>query len=215
MGLPMIRNVLSAVAIAWAALSVGAAQAASPSSSVERPSAPTVGVGIGSSLEPWVLSHAVVAVPIDRGGLRIRVTDRFTVAPSFVHSRWEHDWPTDTSEDATHKYTHQEVQGAVRWVAGSRGPMDLVVFGGGSMGRSLTQALPKTRHEASFYESWLSLHGGLGVEAFIRPQWSVGLDAEMKLYSSERAQSSVEEARDLELHLGWKPGVVTSTSLYF
>jgi hypothetical protein len=183
---------------------------------VERPDALTVGVGIGSSLEPWVLSHSVVAIPIDRGGLRLRITDRLTLAPGFVHSRVARDHEGDADGSASSfALSRQELQASVRWVAGSRGPMDLVVLGGADVGRSLLESDKGNSGTGPFYETWLGMRGGLGIEAFVRPQWSVGLDAEMNLYTSDRYKGANSEQRDTQLSLGWAPGVVASTYLYF
>jgi len=191
------------------------AEAGKTAPAVERPEGPTVGVGVGSSLEPWLTPEAAMAVHIDRGGLRLRLTDRLTVAPGFVHSRWERSADEGGLGDRSLALKQQELQASVRWVAGSRGPMDLVLLGGGDLGRSVTSVEDSSARPGRSGQSWLGLRTGLGIEAFVRPQWSVGLDAEMQVFNADRSETPARSERSSTLRLGWAPGVSASTYLYF
>jgi hypothetical protein len=178
----------------------------------ERPKGPTVGVGVGSSLEPLYTQMDVVTVPIDRAGLRLRLGDRWTLAPELVYRS---DVIVSVSGETDYERQALGVATGVRWVANSRGPMDLVVLASAEAGRG-TQTFterPFKPENLAFFT--VEVGGGLGIEAFLRPQWSVGLDAQMTLYAHEGVKRPSGPTRDTTLRLGWAPGMTASTYLYF
>ena len=195
-----------------------------------RPEIPSVGVGVGVSVPS-------APIGLNAASVRFRLSSKFAVEPMVVvrnastkeaHDAEDNDGDT-TSVSTT---TTPEFGAQARIIAGRRGPVDLNALIGAGISNSTSRQrvefgdpeLDEPTYEPSSATS-VNLSAGLGVEAFLKQQWSVGMDANVPLVGvTSRATPStptdpdnddIDRQSSTSLNLGWAPRVTVFTHIYF
>jgi hypothetical protein len=183
-----------------AALPAGSASRQAPAEG-RRPTGRSVGIGAGWTFPADLTIPGTVSV-------RFRFASGITIEPSVVAAI---DGATDSvsfgtaeTEDVT-SALNLDLAAAVRAPVVGRGPVDLVLIGGGGIGLRSEEEDPEGVDNSIDRDALvLSLFWGLGLEWFVRPHWSVSFSATnpAATFTSSSTHTSSSESTSREYLFG-------------
>jgi len=187
-----------------------------------RPEAVSLGLGGGMSLPQS--SGFRGGMSFDVASARLRLADNFTIEPMIKYSsrKDEDDRSSDRSSSSDRDIlTTTKIALNTRNRLGDRGAVDLLMLGGVSYQKlaeenNLTEG---KSDQTTADATTLSLEWGVGLEGFVNPHWSVGVDAVNPLVSIRNESykdDDSDNASNLQtLTLSFDPSIRVLSHIYF
>lgn len=172
-----------------------------------RPDGFSIGIGLGYDLP------ADLQAP-NRTSVRFRLANGVTVEP-FAALAFSVQSQDDGVVDTSTNTLGLELGADVRLPKRVRGPVDLVLVGGGGLGLDSTNPEGDDNNTSTFF---VELHWGLGLEYWFKDRWVMSLTATNPFLSSSRTtqEGNPQDMTSSTTNIGaiWEPNVVAMFHLF-